>query len=172
MNIKRNFDKYVKREEMESAYNYQKRVFESKLGEINEIVEQMRECFSLRFGEEADKKYAEELGQLQNSIQQAQETGENQLKELKNQLETLIANKVGEVEQKSKQALEENTKQTQKSMQENFQAMGQEFNDKIIKKQDELKQFQNISMQELKQNIQKIEKRSKELKENTEEYVK
>ena len=65
MKQKQNFEEYITRDELENTYNYQRKVFNSKIEEINQIIDKIQECFSLRFGEDlGNSRYDREIEEI------------------------------------------------------------------------------------------------------------
>ena len=108
MKQKRNFEEYITRDELENTYNYQRKVFNSKIEEINQIIDKIQECFSLRFGEDlSNSRYDREIEEIKYNLDQIQSKNTNEINEIVKNLEKAIDGKLNEFEFKNEKKLEE-----------------------------------------------------------------
>lgn len=172
MKAKQSFEDYVTRNELESTYNYQKKVFDSKIEEINQIVDKIQECFSLRFGEDlGNSRYDKEIEEIKNSLRQVKIDSNNEVREIEKRLENAIDGKISELEFKNQKVIEENIDKTKDIVKDDIEDFYKDVNKRIIQEENILKEFKNIKMKELSSSIEYIEQRAREIKESTEEYA-
>ena len=95
-------EEFITRGELENTYNYQKKVFDSKIDELNKTVDRIQECFSLRFGEDIDSnKYDVQIEEIKNNIRQVQSKNSSEIKEIEKRLVNSIDGKLSEIEVKN-----------------------------------------------------------------------
>lgn len=169
MKQKRNFEEYITRDELESTYNYQRKVFNSKIEEINQIIDKIQECFSLRFGEDlSNSRYDREIEEIKYNLNQIQAKNASEINEIVKKLENVIDGKLNEFEFKNEKKLEEDRDSTKNIIKEDIERFYQDVNKRILEEEE----FKNAKLKELNESIKYIEQRSRELKEDTEQYAK
>lgn len=169
MKQKRNFEEYITRDELENTYNYQRKVFNSKIEEINQIIDKIQECFSLRFGEDlGNSRYDREIEEIKYNLNQIQEKNTSQINEIVKNLENVIDGKLNEFEFKNEKKLEEDRNSTKSIIKEDIERFYQDVNERILEEEE----FKNAKLKELNESIEYIEQRAKELNESTQEYAK
>lgn len=169
MKQKRNFEEYITRDELENTYNYQRKVFNSKIEEINQIIDKIQECFSLRFGEDiGNNKYDKEIEEIKNKLKQTQLKNLSELEEIVKSIENTIDGKLNEFEFKNEKKIEEDRNATKEIIKNDIEEFYKDINKRIIQEEE----YRNIKIKELNESVKYIEQRAKELKEDTEQYAK
>ncbi len=169
MKQKRNFEEYITRNELENTYNYQRKVFNSKIEEINQIIDKIQECFSLRFGEDlGNSRYDREIEEIKCNLNEIRDKNTNQINEIVDNLENFIDGKLNEFELRNEKKLEEDRDSTKSIIKEDIEKFYQDVNKRILEEEE----FKNAKLKELNESIDYIEQRAKELNESTQEYAK
>ena len=169
MKQKRNFEEYITRNELENTYNYQRKVFNSKIEEINQIIDKIQECFSLRFGEDlGNSRYDREIEEIKCNLNEIRDKNTNQINEIVDNLENVIDGKLNEFELRNEKKLEEDRDSTKSIIKEDIEKFYQDVNKRILEEEE----FKNAKLKELNESIDYIEQRAKELNESTQEYAK
>ena len=97
MKLNQNSENYIKKEELESLYNYQKRSFDSQLSELNKNIDEIREFISVRFGEDiSNNKYEKEIDNLKKEIDKFDTNHKEQIEGIKKDIETNLEGLVNE----------------------------------------------------------------------------
>lgn len=87
MKLKPQLDEYIKKEEVNNIYNYQKKVFDSKIEDLQKSINKIEDCFSLRFGENiSNSTYQQEIEEIRKKIEDLNKCINN-----KQEVETEIA---------------------------------------------------------------------------------
>lgn len=141
MRIKQNLEEYIKKEEVEKIYDYQKKSFESKLEDLQSNINKIEDCLSLRFGEDIkNNKYDIEL------------------EEIKKKLDDLIHNSIDDKKMKSELS----------KIAFDIQI---EMDKKINSEKEELEKFSNEVIEELNSVIESTKKREENLAQDSQKYI-
>lgn len=68
MKLKPNLDEYIKKQDVEKIYDYQKKVFDSKIEDLQSNINKIEDCLSLRFGDNLNNKYDIELEEIKKQL--------------------------------------------------------------------------------------------------------
>lgn len=94
MKFVQNSDEYIKKDEFKSAYSYQQKAIDDKIGEMKNHIDKIQEVVSLRFGDDLGKnKYDVELETLDTKINGIKNDVSNHEQNLHKELENAIENK-------------------------------------------------------------------------------
>ena len=153
MRIKTDLDEYMKKDDVEKIYNYQKKVFDSKIEDIEKCINKIEDCFSLRFGENlSDNKYAKdienikiELENLRNSVKDKEKL-DIELNKISYKVQVELEKSLGEEKEKFKKFNEEKAKELETILENS------KFAEERVKKETE------EYIEELKQRLEDIAK--------------
>ena len=141
MRIKQNLEEYIKKEEVEKIYDYQKKSFETKIEDLQSNISKIEDCLSLRFGEDIkNNKYDIEL------------------EEIKKKLDDLIHNSIDDKKMKSELS----------KIAFDIQI---EMDRKINSEKEELEKFSNEVIEELNSVIESTKKREENLAQDSQKYI-
>lgn len=169
MKQKRKFEEYITRDELENTYNYQRKVFNSKIEEINQIIDKIQECFSVRFGEDlSNSRYDREIQELKYNLNQVQAKNISEINEIVKSLENIVDEKLNEFQFKNEKKIEEDRDFTKSIIKEDIERFYQDVNKRILDEEE----FKNAKLKELNESIEYVEQRTRELNGSIEEYVK
>lgn len=169
MKQKRKFQEYITRDELENTYNYQRKVFNSKIEEINQIIDKIQECFSLRFGEDlSNSRYDRQIEEIKYNLNQIENKNISQINEIIKSVENAVDEKLNEFKFKNQEKLEEDRECTKNIIKEEIERFYEDVNKKIVE-EEELK---NQKLKQLNESIKYTEEKNIQLNKNIEEYVK
>ena len=139
MKLKPNLEEYIKKQDIEKIYDYQKKAFDMKIEDLQSNIKKIEDCLSLRFGEDLNNnKYNIELEKIKKQLDDLVSNSiddkkmkleldkisfdvrveiENKINEEKEKLEKLseeTANEINKILEETKITEKENAKSTEK----------------------------------------------------------
>lgn len=161
-------DEYVKKEDLDQMYEYQKVAFDLKIDEVNKVVEKVRDIISIKFGENIEEnKYENELDKIKEDIKNIDIENNKKVGLMRNKIEASIQGKLDEIVDNTIKQADNKLAEIEKSaveMQQKIKEDSDEFN--IMMKQMEMNARDKtlLARQEkrLKSVLENSEKRQKE----------
>lgn len=160
-------DEYVKKEDLDQMYEYQKVAFDLKIDEVNKVVEKVRDIISIKFGENIEEnKYENELDKIKEDIKNIDIENNKKVSLMRNKIEASIQGKLDEI-------VDNTIKQADNKLAE-IEKSAVEMQQKIKEDTDEF----NIMMKQMEMNardktlLARQEKRLKSVLENSEKRQK
>ena len=138
MKLKPNLEEYIKKQDVEKIYDYQKKAFDMKIEDLQSDINKIEDCISLRFGDDLNNnKYNIELEKIKKQLDDLVSNSiddkkmkleldkisfdvrlevENKINEEREKLEKLseeTADEINKILEKTKLAEKENAKSTE-----------------------------------------------------------